>query len=277
MNTLLLQPTDVLFFRDGRPMEGASAGHGAGWPLPTVTDAAFHAALHRSSLRGHAHDQIRAGARVEKDVRTFGSLVTAGPFPVRDGTSDQPAHTWFFPRPLDLLQANTSPSLLPASGRWPDHTSLPRPLRDAIANCLAPSKDSPAKAWLSRDLYEAYLKGQEQPIPGKDPNAVDDHDFCDREQTIGIAISSETGTTGQGDTEGKIYSAHYLRLRDNWRLGVLAATAEKADAAGSGGDLIPKLITHDRHLLVGGQQRTCTALRLDSPVLPLPRAPRDVL
>lgn len=64
MNTLLLQPTDVLFFRDGRPMGGASAGHGAGWPLPTVTDAAFHA-LHRSDLKGHAHDQIRLGARVK--------------------------------------------------------------------------------------------------------------------------------------------------------------------------------------------------------------------
>ena len=41
INTILLQPTDVLFFRDGRPMEGSLAGHGAAWPLPNVTDAAF--------------------------------------------------------------------------------------------------------------------------------------------------------------------------------------------------------------------------------------------
>lgn len=270
MNTLLLQPTDVLFFRDGRPMGGASAGHGAGWPLPTVTDAAFHAALHRSDLRGHAHDQIRRGARVEKDVRTFGSLVTAGPFPVREPAPEHPERIWYFPRPLDLLDDTTSPALLPAAGAWTGESSLPEPLRDAVANRLPPSKDCPARAWLSRDLYEAYLRGESRVVAPSDAGAVNDHDFCDTEQTIGIGISRETGTTGQGDAEGKIYSAHYLRLRDEWRLGVLAATAEKPDATGTGGDLIPKLISHDRHVLVGGQQRLCTALRLEASKLPLP-------
>ncbi len=45
MNTILLQPTDVLFFRDGRPMTGSLAGHGAAWPLPNVINAAVHAGL----------------------------------------------------------------------------------------------------------------------------------------------------------------------------------------------------------------------------------------
>jgi hypothetical protein len=50
MNTILLQPSDVLFFRDGRPMNASLAGHGAAWPLPNVINAAFHAALHRGSV-----------------------------------------------------------------------------------------------------------------------------------------------------------------------------------------------------------------------------------
>lgn len=102
MNTLLLQPTDVLFFRDGRPMGGSLSGHAAAWPLPTVTNAALHAALHRADLekahgsRLHPHDHHRDDGSVNKDARRFGSLVTAGPFPVlADGKA------WLFPRPLD--------------------------------------------------------------------------------------------------------------------------------------------------------------------------------
>ena len=68
MNTLLLQPTDVLFFRDGRPMSGSLAGHGAAWPLPTVTDAALHGALHRALLSGHGHTQRTGATRAAADV-----------------------------------------------------------------------------------------------------------------------------------------------------------------------------------------------------------------
>ena len=62
MNTILLEPTDVLFFRDGRPMSGSLSGHGAAWPLPNVISHAFHAALHRAALDGvHLHRRGRSG------------------------------------------------------------------------------------------------------------------------------------------------------------------------------------------------------------------------
>ena len=90
MNTILLQPTDVLFFRDGRPMSGSLAGHGAAWPLPNVVNAAFHAALHRAGFgEDEVHKHRRGGRGVYAESaqrdRKFGSLVTAGPFPVRAG------------------------------------------------------------------------------------------------------------------------------------------------------------------------------------------------
>lgn len=105
MNTLLLQPTDVLFFRDGRPMSGALAGHTASWPLPDVTNHALHAALHRASLEKlynqplHHHRRGASGCYAADACRDrkFGSLLTAGPFPVN------PAGRWFFPRPKDLI------------------------------------------------------------------------------------------------------------------------------------------------------------------------------
>ncbi|MCS7338971.1 MAG: type III-B CRISPR module-associated protein Cmr3, partial [Verrucomicrobiae bacterium] len=101
LHQILLQPTDVLFFRDGRPMAGSLAGHTAAWPLPDVTNHALHAALHRAGFtNAHAHRIGRSGAYSDQRVRKFGCLVTAGPFPVQ--ICEKPdakarAVTWYFP------------------------------------------------------------------------------------------------------------------------------------------------------------------------------------
>jgi hypothetical protein len=265
MNTILLQPTDVLFFRDGRPMTGSLAGHGAAWPLPNVTDAAFHAALHRSGLAGHAHDQRRHAERHGQDNRRFGSLVTAGPFPVRTGSS--PAGQWYFPRPLDLLDDTLRPALAPTDRFDAAHSSLPDPLEYAVANALPPSKEAKAKAWLRADAFQRYLGGATDGLA--DAEALDDSAFSDAEATVGIAIDPATGTAGQGEAAGKIYSARYLRLRDEWRLGVFAKTDEKNEASGRD-DLIRELLQGQQQILVGGQQRLCTAAPLPGTTLPLP-------
>ncbi len=280
-NTILLQPTDVLFFRDGRPMEGSLSGHGAAWPMPNVTDAALHAALHRSGLDGHAHDQRRGADRNGSDNRQFGSLVTAGPFPVRVGSAPAPGATsgaspeahWYFPRPLDLMDDKLKPALLPTSSFDSVLSNLPDPLEYAVANRLPPSKDNKAKAWLSASAYQRYLDGDVSELGKHD--AFDDSAFSDAEATVGIAIDVETGTTGQGDAAGKIYSARYLRLRDEWRLGVFAKTEEKNGSASSRDDLIPKLISEQHQLLVGGQQRLCTATLQNGDSLPLPHGRRE--
>lgn len=274
INTILLHPTDVLFFRDGRPMEGSLAGHGAAWPLPNVTDAAFHAALHRSGLNGHAHDQRRGAERHGKDNRRFGSLVTAGPFPVQQRPDGQ---AWFFPRPLDLADSTLTPALLPTATFDSVLSSLPDPLEYAVANRLPPSKDNPAKAWLSAAAYSAYLHNTSAPTDRPDlPRSLDDSAFSDAEATVGIAIDAETGTTGQGEAAGKIYSARYLRLRDDWCLGVFAKTNEKNDSPDKREDLIPNLVNEQKRLLVGGQQRLCTAELLPTGSCPpLPRGKTD--
>ena len=266
MNTILLRPTDVLFFRDGRPMEGSLAGHGAAWPLPSVTNAAFHAALHRASLTGvHQHRRGLGGSYADNAQRDrkFGSLLTAGPFPVHG--KDE----WFFPRPADLTEATLRPTLLPVAGTQPDRGSLPRPARYAVGNSAPPTKDSGAKPWISQSAYERYLRGGD--FLFKDGEAYGDAEIFDAEQTIGIAIDAETGTTGQGDAAGKIYSAHYLRIRDEWRIGILGSAMDKVNgAAGAHRDLLDALFSSDNQIVIGGQQRTCTVSKTAnaSPKLP---------
>jgi len=264
MNTLLLHPTDVLFFRDGRPMEGSLAGHGAAWPLPSVVNAALHAALHRAQLEGvHEHRRGAGGVYAEdaKRDRKFGSLQTAGPFPVNaDGV-------WFFPRPADLRDATLNPALLPVRDTTAESGSLPAVSKYAVGNRLPPNKDSAANPWLSGAAYQHYLDGGNRAL--NNGEALADSEFFDTEHSIGITIDEETGTTGQGDAAGKLYSAHYLRLRDAWRLGVFGAAWDKGNGAGKEPrNLLDDLFASDRHVVVGGQQRTCTVS-----VLP-PAAPR---
>ncbi|HNW40427.1 MAG TPA: type III-B CRISPR module-associated Cmr3 family protein [Opitutaceae bacterium] len=266
MNQLLLTPTDTLFFRDGRPMEGALAGHGAAWPLPTVTNAALHAALHdaqrSSALTGqvHHHDHMRGAERHLKDVRAFGSLVSTGSFPVG------PDGTWFFPRPLDLTGATLAPTLAPRSQTG--YSSLPAPLCATLISNQPPTKAAPAKAWLSAVDFTAYLSGSDSPPQ----SAVDDRDVFVAEASIGIALDSATGTT----REGQLYSAHSLRLHEGWKIGLLACTDEK-QPDGSRRDLLSQdLYPAGRgHLILGGQQRVCSVQCTPASPIPLPRGKHD--
>ena len=307
MTTILLQPTDVLFFRDGRPMTGSLAGHGDAWPLPNVINAAFHAALHRAQLDAdgsqklHTHRRGAHGVYAENAPRNrkFGSLITAGPFPVRvgqasglpvPGVSDSedlppapretglqrrpepsgqrpdPQHTWFFPRPNDLQDATLQPALLPADSFDSVQSSLPDPLEYAVANRLAPSKETGAKTWLSAAAYQRYLAGADLAL--NDGDSLNDTDFTDTEHTIGIGIDPER----QVQDGERFYSAHYLRLRETWQLGVCAAAEDKEfNHQQHGSDLVKALLNGGQHqIIVGGQQRICSA-RVADTALPLPR------
>lgn len=260
MNTVLLEPTDVLFFCDGRPMSGSLSGHGAAWPLPHVISHAFHAALHRAELKGtHAHRRGRSGHYEEACDRKFGSLVTAGPFPV--GSDGQ----WFFPRPADAgasgrVAATLRPIELHGS------SSLPAPLRYPVGNTAPPCKEKIA-AWWSAAAWRAYLHDSDFT---ESSHFQSDSDFAATESTYGIGIDAATGTV----EESKFYSASYLRLKEGWRLGAFAHAPDKdfRDAAGNN-DLVATLLNgKSGHILIGGQQRVCSAVRDPSRAegIPLP-------
>jgi CRISPR-associated protein Cmr3 len=269
MHTILLEPNDVLFFRDGRPMSGSLAGHGAAWPHPAVINGAFHAALHRSGFDKTAHSH-RRGARglYAEDAprdRKFGSLVTVGPFPVRNRTE------WYFPRPHDLTRFGLQPTLRPTRKATDQNSSLPEPLKFAVASETPPDKSDSGPEWISRQAFERYLTGGDMTLAAGESAVMTD--FADREHAIGIAIDPETGTTGSGNAKGMIYSSHFLRLREDWQLGV-AATAEDKDFRHPvhGSDLVLALLAGgSEKIVVGGQQRVCTASLAAHQPLTLPK------
>lgn len=302
MNTILLHPTDVLFFRDGRPMDGSLAGHTAAWPLPDVTNHALHAALHRADLEArtgqklHLHRRGRSGIYSVEEKhcdKKFGSLVTAGPFPVRVAlprdtsapsakfpNADHKQGTWFFPRPKDAQMGNStgithrpSRSLKKVESiNQRSISSLPHPLRYAVVNTQPPSKEAGGQPWISQAAFNAYLKGQEFKDEKSGAHFLRDDQIADREHRIGIGIAAETQTQ---DKES-IYSAHYLRLRDEFRLGLFAKAMDGLNGNSGQGqrrDLIEVLFNGGSgQIVVGGQQRICTASRVcGNGSIPLPK------
>ncbi|MDP0489462.1 MAG: type III-B CRISPR module-associated Cmr3 family protein [Verrucomicrobiota bacterium JB023] len=241
-------------------MEGSSAGHGAAWPMPHVLDAALHAALHRSGLQSHTHRSHRSGAIIsenrEQDGRSFGSLQSAGPFPV------SPQGDWFFPRPADADHSGShetthQPLESPPEGA---SSSLPKELRPVVS--LRPPSKAKAEKWLSADAYQAYLN---QTASLQSEHYCNDEKIFSAEHNIGIGIDANTGAQ-----DGKsYYSASYLRLCQDWSLGLLTTCMDKEH-----GDLIAQTFEnsgHANHILAGGQQRTCTVYRSTPEALPLPR------
>lgn len=279
MNTLILEPTDVLFFRDGRPMGGSLSGHGASWPLPSATHAALHAALWRAGeafQHVHTHRRGQCGKyENSKRDRKFGSLITAGPFPLKD-------ELWLFPKPLDAgIQKigdepgheSFTPTLLPLrinlNGKkcTPQQvSSLPAPLLYPVANKYSPAKNLTSN-WWNVDAWQTYLGTARG---GVHAAAFNDTDFADTEHSFGIGMDPARGTQ---DSE-RFYSAHFLRLRKKCAIGVLATAKDKDFRDSSGNtDLISALFTESQDtqiLFLGGEQRVCTVRRMRHNKLPLP-------
>lgn len=259
---LNLHPTDVLFFKDGRPMEGAASGHGAAWPLPNVIDSALHAALHRSGLGEDAHKHTVGRSSVPRDyddpsqrTRFFGSLQSSGPFPVN------PNGTWYFPRPADAGSKRSSiTSHFPLKKNPPgSSSSLPSGLKPVV-NTLPQSKEQ-LEPWLSSQAYQAYLSQSDHP---SSEHYLTDQQIFDAEHNIGIGIDSSTGAQ-----DGvSIYSASYLRLHPDWSIGLIASCQDK-----KAGDLIAETFSNcgnTNHILSGGQQRSCSVFRSQPEQIPLP-------
>lgn len=119
MNTVLIEPTDVLFFRDAVPMSaGQGKGAGSRLPFPSTLHEAFRASLltaynqttsgkqipgrpRRADRKGNWHEHSD-----ETDVlissKAYQSLRTIGPFPWMEKTGI------LLPVPLDVAWENNS-------------------------------------------------------------------------------------------------------------------------------------------------------------------------
>ena len=276
MNQLLLSPSDILMMRDARPMEGSLSGHTLLWPTPDLITHALRAALSRSGLSCHRHEyQPRGQARSYRGpanrTAVFGSVLQAGPFPVRLGADGA---EWYFPCPLDVELGVAAPTSLPLPREMGSCSSLPAPLRYSVASLCAPNKENRAPVWFSAGAWARYAAASAagavggssaQLAPGE---GIGYADVADAEHHYGIAREDTAGAV----KKGCFYSYTGLRIKPEWRLGSWVSSSEKT-ADGGRSDVLRELLTQDKHIVVGGQQRVCTAELSEAGALPLPPLP----
>ena len=254
-----LQPRDILFFRDAKPMEASSIGSGGNWPLPNV----FHDAL-MHGLKKHWPErqswEVEHRHKNSKDNRAaqelgslrFGGLKTIGLFPAQ-------GEEVFFPRPLDIDPSGRcmKPADLPAA------SNLPGFIEKVVAPPGQAVKQEPSP-WLSSTDFAAYLNGEA--VQCNEQPAL----LYDIESRPGIGLNPETGTadTGSEDEGGKLYIAEYLRLRE----GVTLRGFAKCESSLRGevkADVLEALFKESERisLILGGQRGVAemTATRNEKP------------
>ncbi len=255
-HTFTLEPRDLLFLRDARPMAASDAGLGANWPRPDQLWNAVINAFHRQwpepqcweGTGKHTfrdkRDAAYAGKSKDKNAHSsfrFGALKTVGPFPYNIGT-----RMLYLPCPLDVGM-----EMVACEG-----TDLPCPLNHAFRSKKLGKTDLPP--WISADDYVRYLAG-ENGMPGKP-------ELFDIERNIGIAIDAETQTAAQG----QLYQAEYLRLRPSVALAFEALCDIKPKGIDNKVDVFARADCPDT-LVVGGQQGVAR-LRTQDAGLRLPQA-----
>lgn len=187
--TLSCTPRDLLFFRDGRPMDVDKSkeanlrniGHGAYWPRPDH----LHSAL--------MHHLIADPTRPEK--QWYGSLPdlrVLGPFPCKNATLYLP-----FPLDWDMLIERLPEGM----------TNLPKPLTHGFCDRTPEKKVNPP--WITLTDYASYLEGKDK---GKTAPAKDTLYLM--ETRTGTTLDPATGASKriESRTLSGQYTAEYLRL-----------------------------------------------------------------
>jgi len=198
--TLELVPRDLLFLRDGRPIDVdtlmsdyRNVGHGAYWPRP---DHFYNAVMH--ALIGRI-----AGKR---EYGRHGDLRAVGPFPMKSGEV-------YFPRPLDW-------KMKPVRLGWTDlkvHSSLTHGFMD----CDQKKKSYPG--WVSHGEYRKYLDGVCVEFDEKHPRELY---YTERRSGNTLDDARKASAKSNGRQEGR-YSAEYLRLAKGVSMWAAVDTGEK--------------------------------------------------
>lgn len=246
MNPVLIEPTDLLFFRDAVPMSaGQGKGAGCRLPFPSTLHEAFRASLLRANgetvtekmeagrprhapKRGNWHDQEWPAEDQRKiATREYRSLRTIGPLPWQQGTG------LLLPVPLDVAMAgedSVARLQLWRDPNIPAQRSLER-ASDFQPPCLPlavtpPDKHAQLSGWWTVAQMQAYLAGTShrgseflRPLPTEELWAP--------EHRIGVEINPGSFAA----REGQLFAGTYLRACHNTRFVAWAAVADPAQAS----------------------------------------------
>ncbi len=245
MTPRLIQPDDILFFRDAIPMSaGQGSGAGCRLPFPSTLHEAFRASLLRASgevasgksVEGRPRAATRNGnwhgsrhdGKTFIATKSFRSLRTLGPLPWH-----QERHL-LLPIPLDVALDPSGQLVRLQLWRSPKESAPNRAV--ATANfqplCLPtattpPDKKAQLQGWWDVSQFHAYLTGStEKSNPGFSP--IPSSKLWSAEHRVGVQINPESAAS----ESGQLYAGSYLRPDKDTRFMVWA---EIADPAGSQG------------------------------------------
>ena len=224
----LIEPTDVLFFRDGIPMSaGQGRGSGSRLPFPST----LHEALRASLIAKHGRSDTQAAFR-PKDAPRQGGWLGKGKSVVSSGSKDYQSLRLTGPLPWVVPNnAAHRPSglLLPAPldvALGQDKTTLHRlvllPHSSASAGAFVPAclpvattppdKQGQLHGWWTVSQYQRYLSA-ETDTANDAFAALPTEELWSAEYRIGLAIDPASSAA----QEGQLFAGSYLRLKDDVR------------------------------------------------------------
>lgn len=234
----ILQPLDVLFFRDARPF-GASLRGSSGPPLPQTLVGAVRTALADAKgcdievIQRVFTSTVQQSATVRERQETwrkvaqergvppwFFGIQFRGPWFIRAKNKDAFYRYKLDPSEWELL-FHTPATLYSfrkikgeADTLWlakplPQHMKLPgwRPPREGMRPLWVPTREDvePCGGFITATGMQKLLQGQ---VPGRD-DLVGNHEVYDFDERTGIGIDADRLTSD----EGKIYAARFLALK----------------------------------------------------------------
>ncbi|WP_372808716.1 type III-B CRISPR module-associated Cmr3 family protein [Pontiella sp.] len=254
-----IEPRDVLFFPEARPMAASSVGEGARWPVPQVFHNALLSALHGMERQEFEHEhQAGKSDKNKNSTFRFGGLKTIGVFPVL-------GEKLCVPTPADLQYHGDELTLLKPVEKG--RCDLPAPLTMVLKKEGPASKRVPAPWMLADDLL-SYFSGDLAEL-----TLVEQDTVFVQEARPGIGIDADSGTV----EEGKFYLAEYLRLEKEVSLCGFAQCRQKRYADGTDEDLLAPFFAQRKQVpfVFGGQRGVaflesvrethCTRLRENRP------------
>lgn len=242
MNPLVIEPTDLLFFRDATPMSaGQGKGAGCRLPFPSTLHEAFRASLLRASgetadakrLEGRPRQAERSGnwhasghdGRTFIASKAFRSLRTIGPLPWHQ------QHGLLLPIPLDVAQRadgtlarlqlwrdSATPAAQPASTPA-DYEPVCLPLA-----VTPPDKSQQPHGWWTTAHMRDYVGGVSKREDRFTP--VPTEKLWTAEHRVGVQIDPGSFASA----EGQLYAGSYLRPDRETRFIAWAEIAESANA-----------------------------------------------
>ncbi len=264
---LIIQPHDVLLFRDGKPFSAGTDIRARSLfpPTPFTLQGAIRARVLFSSGVSPA-DYAQGTTPAAHTLRqligspqgSYGQLRLRGPFLCRQENGQ-----WvrYFPLPADVVCLKGTYTLLQPLKEPPWRSNLPHNLQTLWIRTAEHLEE--ARGWISEEEMRGYSQGRA-------PREVHaETEFVEREHRFGIAMERERRTV----RESYLYLAQFLRLKEGVAFWIGVEGISETDLGGEKGFL---QLGGEARVAYYEVQKPATDLPLTSPD-PLPERFKVVL